>query len=271
MDVGQRETDGAEGLAPLLAQLPPPCLRWAGLGTNPPHRALPVLADFPIWLLPVPQAVGCTPPDHQHPCTLQQQPKGFSPNPLCVPWGREHPAQRDPGHPHPLSMGTAVLGPGSPVGHVSLCCRCCLHVPVWRGAGLPHPFTQTFKLPSEIAPCNLLAQRCKGPGRREQIPGQGIRKKQLLPVHAKTHACVLGVRGGGCPGELAASLPSHSTIPREKHRCKEEGEAGAESPRLRPQLQEGPRLQPQLQEGPSRYGGMWFGVRIPAGGSPAGK
>lgn len=52
----------------------------------------------------------------------------------------------------------------------------------WR-----HSFTQTFKLPSEIAPCNLLAQ-AQGTCPEEQILGQGIRKKQLLPVHAETRA-----------------------------------------------------------------------------------
>lgn len=127
-----------------------------------------------------------------------------------------------------------------------------------EGAALSHPFTQTIKLLSEIAPCNLLVQRHGRPGRRSKSLGRGLGRSGSCPVHAKTHTlCPWGARG--VPGELAGSLLSHCRH-QEKLWCKE-GEDRSE----------GAWLQPQLQEGPSGYGRMWFRVRILVGGSPAGK
>lgn len=122
---------------------------------------------------------------------------------------------------------------------------------------LPHPFTQTFKLPSEIAPCNLLAQRRRGPAQRSKSPGRGLGRSSSCLSMPRRMLVYLGFPGGGCPGELSGSLPSHSAILGEKHQCKVEGEAGTE----------GAWLWPQLQEGPSGYNRTWFGVRVPAGRS----
>jgi len=110
VDVGQQETDGAEGLAPL----PPPCLRQPGLGTDPPPCPA-TLAAFPTHLLPpVRQAAGSAAPPAPAPRAPQRQQQGWTPGPVCVPRGREHPARRDPGHPVPPAWGQPCWGPGAP-------------------------------------------------------------------------------------------------------------------------------------------------------------
>lgn len=150
MDVGQQQTDGDKGLAP------PACARL-GWGQAPHTCSLP---------LPVQQAGDCG-----HLAALS------TPSPVAVMWGTEPPTpfacmgrgaprSQDPGHLCPFCVGS----PTARLAH-----RPRLHPSgtAWRGPTLPHPFTQTFKLPSEIAPHNLLAQT-RGPAWRSKSPGRGL-------------------------------------------------------------------------------------------------
>lgn len=168
----------------------PPACDW--LGTNPPSCPA-VLAAFPSIHSLAGSGVSSTP------CPTATA-GGMEPRPHSCAVGPGAPSRAGPrAPPSPLRRDSHAQPPephGSrfSVPPVPLACA-----GVGGGPTLPHPFTQTFKLASQIAPCNLLAQRHGGAAPRSKSPGKGIRKKQLLPVHAGTRACVLGVPGGRVP------------------------------------------------------------------------
>lgn len=106
---------------------------------------------------------------------------------------------------------------------------------------LPHPFTQTFKLPSEIAPCKLLARKRRGPAQRSKSPGRGLgRSGSCLSMPRRTLVS-LGSLGGGCPGELVGSLPSPSAITgRRNTRARRREKLGLRVPDSGPNSRRGP-------------------------------
>lgn len=109
---------------------------------------------------------------------------------------------------------------------------------------------KTLKLPSEIAPCNLLAQGRGGPARRSKSPGGGLGGSGSCPSTTRRRLCRWGARG-------ASPCPRAATSPGRNHPHKERGEGGTAGAWVLPQLREGF----VAVAGHGQGSGSWIGYR----------